>query len=150
MKIEFNNLAGFEEVADIEATVLSILDNVELELKKEAIISDKMEYKLSVALVDENEIRKLNFEYRKKDEATDILSFGYENNAEEIEGELILCPEVVWKNASSDGIDPMEEFSKNLVHGVLHVSGYEHGTEMFEIQNLIVEKIASLHKNEIE
>ena len=83
----------------------------------------------------------MNFEYRKKDAPTDILSFGYQNNESEIQGELILCPEIIWENADEDGIEPMEELLKNLIHGILHISGYEHGDEMFGIQDIILENV---------
>ncbi len=150
MKIEFNNLAGFEPTDDIESTVCSVLEDIQLGLVKEGVISKKLEYEISVALVDRDEIKKLNFEYRKNDESTDVLSFGYERSDEDIQGELILCPEIIWENAIEDGIDPMEELLKNLIHGILHVSGYEHGDEMFGIQDLVLSSLLPVYGNSMK
>jgi len=49
---------------------------------------------ISVAIVDSEEIKKLNYQYRKKNKATDVLSFGEDIN------EIVICPEEVKKNGS--------------------------------------------------
>lgn len=143
MKIEFSNISEFEPVDDIEPTISLAFDNIQLALEKEGVIPKTVEYEISVALVNKDEIKKLNLEYRKKNEPTDILSFGYEQSDDEIQGELVICPEIIWENATEDGIEPMEELLKNLIHGVLHISGYEHGDEMFQIQDLILSDLSS-------
>ncbi len=143
MKIEFSNISEFEPVDDIEPTISLAFDNIQLALEKEGVVPKAVEYEISVALVDKDEIKKLNLEYRKKNEPTDILSFGYEQSDDEIQGELVICPEIIWENAAEDGIEPMEELLKNLIHGVLHISGYEHGEEMFQIQDLILSDLSS-------
>ncbi|MDA3814797.1 MAG: rRNA maturation RNase YbeY [Patescibacteria group bacterium] len=149
MKIEFNNIADFESMNGIEPTIRLIIEDIQSELQKEGVISAKTEYEISVASVKKEEIRKLNFEYRKKDEPTDILSFGYEITNEVIQGELIFCPEVIWANAIEDGITSMEELLKNLVHGFLHISGHEHGEDMFEIQALVLSILLPKYIGEI-
>ena len=86
---------------------------------------------ISVAIVDSEEIKKLNYQYRKKNKATDVLSFGEDIN------EIVICPEEVKKNGS----DFNKELKEVVIHGVLHLLGYGHeqseeeATKMFNKQN---------------
>jgi probable rRNA maturation factor len=105
------------------------------EFKKEVVVD------FSVALVAEKEIEKINKQYRQQDKPTDVLSFCYEYTEKKLEGEIVLCPEIIKKNAQEDGVSFEEEFMKNVVHGTLHIVGYEHGKEMFDWQNKILKKI---------
>ena len=99
---------------------------IENTLKEEGV---KMS--LSVAIVDSEEIKKLNYQYRKKNKATDVLSFGEDIN------EIVICPKEVKKNGS----DFNKELKEVAIHGVLHLLGYDHeqsedsAIEMFNKQN---------------
>jgi len=134
-KIEINNL--FEEKTSddlIRGAAQKALDF----LRKIDVIEERCDFEISVAVVDEKEIKKLNRQYRKKDQTTDVLSFCYENDGEKIVGELILCLSVIEKNAKSDRIEMETELEKNIVHGILHVVGFEHGEKMFSLQDEII------------
>ena len=72
--------------------------------KYNQIISNEQEVSVAIKNVSKNEIKKLNKQYRKKDQPTDILSFGYEFNQKILEGDLVLCWEVIQKNAREDQI----------------------------------------------
>lgn len=74
---------------------------------------------LSVVIVGEKRIRTLNRKYRNKDNPTDVLSFGNGLN------EIFICPKMIKES----------EFNKILVHGILHILGYDHGEEMDKKQN---------------
>ena len=84
-------------------------------------------YDLSIAFVGEKESHKINKNYRQKDKPTNILSFAISKNS----GELILCPSLIKKESA----DPEKNFGKNfskllgflVIHGMLHLKGYEHG-----------------------
>lgn len=106
------------------------------------------EVEISLALVSPEEIRKMNREYRKYDSVTDILSFPEYENAEQIEkaamkktkgelflGELILCYDDIREYADKEDLDLNEELANVAVHGILHLLGFEHGEEMFRVQN---------------
>jgi len=106
----------------------------------------KKEVLISLGLVSEEEIRKINQEYRKKDAATDVLSFAnYEKREDLVNfgkediflGEILLCFDDIDKYCQKEGIDFEREICKVLSHGVLHLLGFEHGEEMFGIQNSI-------------
>lgn len=76
---------------------------------------------LSIALVSQTAIKKINKKYRKKNKTTDVLSFFYGN-----EGEIVICPEVVKKNAKKFGIPFKKELIRILIHGIMHLLGYDH------------------------
>jgi probable rRNA maturation factor len=89
---------------------------------------------LSIALVKPEEIRKLNKKYRKKDAITDVLSFSKKNDIikkekEKLRGEIVLCPEQIRKNAQSFNQNFQKELSWALIHGILHIFGYDHKKE---------------------
>lgn len=83
---------------------------------KNVLKGEKKELSISVAIVDSEEIRQLNHQYRKKNKATDVLSFGEGIN------EIVICPEEVKKN----GDDFNKELKEVTIHGVLHLLGYDH------------------------
>ena len=108
---------------------------------------------ISVALVSESEIQRINKQYRKKNEATDILSFcEFEkikqlknvNEAELFLGELVLCYNYIKENAMSyvSEVGLQKELAKIIAHGVLHLLGFAHGKKMFLIQDDIALKSA--------
>ena len=67
-----------------------------------------------------------------------MLSFCYEHTIQKIEGEIIFCLDVIKRNAKKDGIATNEELRKNIIHSTLHIVGYQHGNEMFALQNNIL------------
>lgn len=101
------------------------------ELKR---VTTKQDIEISVAVVSREKIQEINKQWRNKDEETDVLSFCYENTTKELEGEIILCLEVIEENAKKDGIKVEKELRKNVIHSILHIVGYEHGNEMFKLQ----------------
>jgi probable rRNA maturation factor len=79
--------------------------------KKILLSENKGIESVSLALVDKEEMQKLNKKFRNIDKPTDVLSF------EEI-NEVVICPEVVDEKG--------EEIMEVFVHGVLHLCGYDH------------------------
>jgi probable rRNA maturation factor len=89
---------------------------------------------LTLRLVDIKEIRQLNHRYRKQDKATNVLAFPSQiPNQVELDypllGDVILCPAIV--DGESRALKkPLEEHWAHLViHGVLHLLGYDHSKE---------------------
>jgi len=115
--IEINNLSGVK------------VDKVFLKKIAEKVFRKKDS--LSIALVKPVEIKKLNKKYRKKNKPTDILSF------EDI-NEIIICPQVVKSNAKKFKSTFKKELAKALIHGILHLLGYDH--EKSEKDAKIMEK----------
>jgi probable rRNA maturation factor len=118
--------------------IQTVIKNTLEKLQKINKIQKELSIEISIALVSENKMAELNQQYRQQNEPTDVLSFTYEENDKKLEGEIVICPTIIKKNATEDKIKFKEELSRNLIHGLLHISGYEHGEEMFSLQNNIL------------
>jgi probable rRNA maturation factor len=83
---------------------------------------------LSIVLTGLAKIKKLNKKYRKKNKATDVLSFLYNNDSlkAELIGEIFICLPEVRKNAKKLNLSFENELSRILIHGILHLLGYDH------------------------
>jgi probable rRNA maturation factor len=88
----------------------------------------RIDAEIALRIVDEDEGRMLNREYRGKDYATNVLTFPL---AEEphLMGDIILCAPVVFKEAQDQEKTAEAHFAHLTVHGVLHLHGYDHETE---------------------
>ncbi len=97
---------------------------------------------VSIVFVSEAEIRKINRKYRRKNKSTDVLSLrldlGY-NKKRIIQGEIILCPDIISKNARENKVNFSRELVFVLAHGILHVLGWKHGKKMYNLQDKICE-----------
>jgi probable rRNA maturation factor len=82
---------------------------------------------VTVRFVDTEEGQALNREYRHKDYATNVLSFPYLPNPE-MAGDLVLCLPVVLKEATEQKKPAEAHFAHLIVHGMLHLQGYDHET----------------------
>ena len=91
---------------------------------------------LAVALVDAERIRALNLEHRGRDAPTDVLSFPVDTTApapgpREL-GDVVICPEHT------------EDLQEAVVHGVLHLCGYDHETDegqMLALQDRVIARL---------
>jgi probable rRNA maturation factor len=84
---------------------------------------------VNVALLPENDARELNRRFRRKDYATNVLSFRFEPIGGEKNtslGDLALCPAVVAREAKEQGKPIRDHFAHLTIHGVLHLLGYDH------------------------
>lgn len=86
---------------------------------------------LSVLLVGRDHIRRLNARFAGDDYATDVLSFPMMEDEEVtlLLGDVVICPEVATANAAKVGHDVDTELDTLLVHGTLHLLGYDHDEE---------------------
>jgi probable rRNA maturation factor len=89
----------------------------------------KAEAELSLALIGNNEMRKLNAKYRGKNYATDVLSFPVEGSlppGARLLGDVIISVEKAREQAEERGRTRDEEIVTLLIHGILHLLGYDH------------------------
>lgn len=110
---------------------------------------------LDIYITDESEGRELNLEARGKDYATNILSYPSDLPASIIElmptlplGELIICHAVVVREAAEQEKTVAQHISHLLVHGVLHLLGFDHElgqAEQDEMESFEIEVLAGLH-----
>lgn len=99
----------------------------------------KNEYRqadISLLLLDEDEARAYNRDYRGKDYATNVLSFALnegeimpEQVSDGLNGDLIICAPVVLKEAAEQGKTAEQHFAHLTMHGTLHLMGYDHMEE---------------------
>lgn len=83
---------------------------------------------ITVRIVNEKEGRQLNYDYRHKDYATNVLSFVYRQDVA-VHGDLVLCAPVVAGEALAQGKSVAAHYAHLIVHGVLHLQGYDHEHE---------------------
>ncbi len=88
----------------------------------------KNDLEINVIFVKKEYIQELNLKYRCIDKVTDVLAFGPYDNT----GEVYIC---------LDSIDPsLKEVLKIVAHGILHLEGYDHSEEMYNLQQKYLDK----------
>ncbi|HJW04355.1 MAG TPA: rRNA maturation RNase YbeY, partial [Azospira sp.] len=80
---------------------------------------------ITLRFVDTDEGQALNRDYRGKDYATNVLSFPYEVEPV-VFGDLVICPAVVAREAAEQGKTAEAHYAHLVVHGMLHLQGYDH------------------------
>ena len=83
---------------------------------------------ITVRIVDAEEGQQLNREFRCKDYATNVLTFDYSHEPV-VTADLVICAEVVEREATEAGLDLAAHYAHMLVHGTLHAQGYDHEEE---------------------
>lgn len=116
----------------------------------------KLRGEIEIHCITESEIQDLNRRYRGKNKPTDVLSFAWTELPKEVWinskvfkkylGEIYLCPKYIKEQAQRFKVGNKEEFIRMLVHGLLHLVGYDHDIKkraqrMFGFQEEIVKKI---------
>jgi probable rRNA maturation factor len=116
MKINLFNENNLLTKLDYEKIIndIEILFNQEFECEKE----------VSVIFVNSEEIHEMNKQYRNIDRPTDVLSF--EEYEDDYLGEIFICEEKVYEQATSYNHSNEREFAFLLTHGLLHLLGYDH------------------------
>jgi probable rRNA maturation factor len=104
---------------------------------------------VSLSFVSEAAMRNLNKEHMHKDRATDVLAFPLEAlfvppKEARLLGDLVICPAYAEREAKRRSIAPREELARLLIHGILHLVGYDHDTplkesRMFGLQERLLE-----------
>ena len=80
---------------------------------------------IAVRIVDAEEGQQLNRDFRSKDYATNVLTFDYSHEPV-VGADLVICAEVVEREAAELGISLEAHYAHMLVHGTLHAQGYDH------------------------
>lgn len=96
---------------------------------------------VSVVFLNQQQMQKYNHQYRKKNYATDVLSFPADLETPALPepwylGDILLCVDKAQENAASAGYSIDRELQILLLHGVLHLLGYDHETDHGEMDAL--------------
>jgi rRNA maturation RNase YbeY len=100
------------------------------------------EYSLSVAYVSIEQSHAVNKKYRKKDRPTNVLSFSLTPTS----GELLLCKDVIKEEAKKIGKTYTAWLGFLVIHGMLHLKGYEHSSTMSKLEEQYDQKYFSRHR----
>jgi probable rRNA maturation factor len=136
VSVSTRNLSGKVSVRKIKKTALKILRLLDQNLTE-----------LSIALVEDREIQRLNCRYRHENEPTDVLSFA---SGEVLPGGVLLLGDVVislekaGRQARAARWTLEKEVETLLIHGILHLVGYDHERrEEARVMRALEKKIAS-------
>lgn len=151
MEILINNENGLIKLGD------SMQKNIENAIKETLVhLGYGLDYEISISIVDSEEIRYLNKEYRNNDSVTDVLSFPlFERNEipdSGMLGDIVICTERVKEQSIEFKHSEEREFVYLTVHSLLHLLGYDHikedeKKEMRSIEKEIMKKLG-IFKNE--
>ena len=87
------------------------------------------EAEVSIAIVSDEQIHQLNLEYLQHDYETDVLSFNLGSDADAaangLVGEIIVSADTAIRCAAEEGVDAIDELALYVIHGVLHLVGYD-------------------------
>jgi len=88
---------------------------------------------VTIAFVSDSRIKELNRQFRGKDNATDVLSFPMSNEDEDELGDIAISVDRAELQAKENKLTFDEEVAQLLLHGLLHLSGYDHETDNGEM-----------------
>ena len=116
-------------------------------------IDTQSDCEIGIACVDNDESHKLNLQYRGKDKPTNVLSFPSDLPDEMAQildtfpiGDLVISIPVVLQEAIEQNKAPIEHFTHMLVHGTLHLMGYDHETSDEDAEEMEALEIEILKK----
>jgi len=144
------NIFNWEILKDTEASFSLSIQAIE-QGYKEIFKGSKLE-NINIVFVQPKYIQNLNKQYRGIDLVTDVLSFNISSG----DGEIYICPAYIYE--SFNGSDFEEEILRLIIHGTLHILGYNHkgslddspNEEMFKLQeDLIIKYLAYVHSDRV-
>jgi len=89
---------------------------------------------VTIRITSSDELRELNRKYRHKDEATDVLSFELPSGRAKMAGDLAISAEIAAENAAELGHSTETELKILILHGLLHLAGYDHEADNGEMR----------------
>ncbi len=143
-------------VIDMESSCESVPWISEVEPFVQSVLEDLgiINWELSIMFCNDAFIADLNKQYRSIDGATDVLSFeqGDEYTDDEgrtwyVAGDIIISIDMLAYNASEYGVSRDEELKRLLIHGILHLDGYDHQEEHIERGKAVQGEMLVLQEN---
>ena len=162
--IDDKTLDDFYNREQLLSAMMATLDYIDKQVKKGLILpyfddidieqwQEKMKA-LDIYITDEDEARELNLEAREKDYATNILSYPSDLPTAIIGlmptlplGELVICHAVMVREAAEQNKEAVQHISHLLIHGILHLLGFDHElgqAEQDEMERFEIEILAGL------
>lgn len=113
------------------------------QLRRWVKAAQQAEMALTLRLTDAAEAQQLNHDYRGKDYATNVLTFVYA--AAPANGDVVLCAPVVAREAADQGKSLEAHYAHLVIHGVLHLQGYDHEHKSEAVAMESVERFIMQH-----
>lgn len=117
---------------------------------------EKHQWIISAMIIDDIRMQELNATYRKMESTTDVLSFHYfddftDCSPDEIVGEIVFSESRLKSQAAEFWHSIEEECYRLMVHGIIHILGFDHETdeeyvEMWEIEKQVLEALSKKHQ----
>lgn len=98
-------------------------------------VMGKTDSSVTIAFVSDKKIRQLNKLFRNIDQTTDVLSFPDDQDTDEL-GDIAISIETARRQAKENGLTLNGEIAQLILHGLLHLSGYDHETDNGEMNRL--------------
>ncbi len=119
------------DIQHVSDDSIPVTDEVIIHWVNSALESLRNQYELTIRLVNEFEMIELNHQYRNKNKVTNVLSFPSSHPAHvELDfpflGDIIICPSVLKEESIISNIDIQAHWAHIVIHGVLHLLGYDH------------------------
>ena len=95
----------------------------------------KRDSSVTIAFISDKKIRQLNRQFRRIDKPTDVLSFPCDSDEGNL-GDIAISVETATRQAKQNGLTLDGEIAQLLLHGLLHLSGYDHETDNGEMTRL--------------
>lgn len=141
--IQVSESSTMNKSADIMVVVQRSTDSASTPSDKQfeawarcALTGKRDQAEVVIRLVDREEARQFNLQYRHRDYATNVLSFPAElpegipaDVAGSVLGDLLICAPVVAEEAKNQGKQEVEHWAHLSIHGILHLLGYDHEEE---------------------
>ncbi len=161
LEIALNNVA-WDKAADWPALAEKAVHAALAQTSFSGLATSVSDIEISIRLTSDEEVHDLNLAYRGKDKSTNVLSFPMEDAPEELEqelssllrgadreillGDLVLAKDVCLTEAADKGISLADHATHLIVHGTLHLLGYDHIEDAAadEMEALEVKALASL------
>lgn len=122
-----------------------------VEIARAALRAQRVRHALvSITLLDRAAIAKLNRAHLSHSGPTDVISFGFSRATDNdpVVGDIYISPEVARANAHERGVPVREELARLVIHGTLHVLGYDHAEDesreqspMWQLQERLVRRM---------
>ena len=123
MNIDIQNVSGIDSLPD---------DVLIIKWAKLALDKKHKEAEITLRIVDIAEGKELNKEWRKKDSATNVLSFPVGEPIEQVPnllGDIVICAPIVEQEAKEQEKDIEAHWAHLIIHGILHLQGYDHESD---------------------
>ena len=153
MTIRLTLSLQFAKFEDVARHRTALPRHVVTKYLKYALLADVESAEITVRVVDAEEGQALNASYRKKDYATNVLTFDY-TQAPHVAADLVLCAPVIALEAKDNNKTLTAHYAHLLVHGALHAQGFDHenndadaeAMEALEVQILAALGVANPYK----